>query len=428
MALDLALYTWHLELESDQMPSDKQTASTLEISIDDLKPGMYVKSISYQDKGFILKSEGYVLSASKVLQLKHAGIKKLLIDPSKQKATEQIDKVMPNITANPLSKLDRMQSANTVTLEDELKKASILYDNAKSIQERILVNIQNDVAIDAGEVRETTDEIVNSIFRNQDALSCLAKIQSKSNYLAEHSLNCSILMAIFAKHLKLDREIIEQLALGAFLKDIGEVLIPDNILNKPTPLTDDEKSIMRSHVALGEKVLEDSAQISHIVMTVVKEHHERLNGTGYPRKLKGDDISKYGKMIAIVDSYDAMVSDRCYKRAVPPVKAFKELVSNSGELFDETLVDSFIHCMGVFPVGTLVQLNSGKIGLISRQDPDKPTTPFVKVFYNAKLNQAIPIEEINLSKSKYKDQIDKCIRPEDFSLNLMGFFKTAFMP
>ena len=406
------------------MPSDNN--SFKEIDIDQLKPGMYVKSISYQDKGFILKSEGYIQSVAKVMQLKQAGIQKVIIDPAKQKAAEQIDKVMPNVSSNPLTKINRISQQKIVSIEDEMDKAKALYGNAKSLQSKILGAIQTEKSISAEEVQETTDAMVDSIFRNQDALACLSRLRSKGDYLLEHSLNCSILMAIFAKHLKLERDVIEQLALGAFLHDIGKVLLPSAILNKPGELTEKEQSLVRSHVALGAKILEDTPHVSHIVMSLVREHHERLDGSGYPKKLTSPDITKYGKMMAIVDSYDAMTSDRSYQEAVHPVTAFKALVQESASAYDEELVDKFIQCLGVYPVGTLVQLNSGKIGLISQLNPDKPTHPIVKVFYNARLNQNIAIEDIDLSHSKYKDQIDKCIRPEEFNINLLNFFKVAF--
>ncbi|MFD2167933.1 HD-GYP domain-containing protein [Thalassotalea euphylliae] len=409
------------------MPSELQDNGYQEITIDLLRPGMYVKSISYQDKGFILKSEGYVLSLAKVMQLKEAGIKKVIVDPSRQKAVDNIDKVMPNISSSPLSKLNRVGRQKVVSLDDELNKAKSLYGNAKELQSKILTNINADRSLHAEEVRETTDAMVDSIFRNQDALTCLSRLRSKSNYLMEHSLNCSILMAVFAKHLKFDRDVIEQLTLGAFMHDIGKVFIPDDILNKPGPLTDKQQSIVRTHVALGAKILEDTPHISHITMKVILEHHERIDGSGYPRGLKGNDISKYGRMMAIIDSYDAMTSDRCYQDAIDPVAAFKTLVQESATAYDEELVEKFIQCLGAYPVGTLVQLNSGKIGLVSERNKTKPTHPIVKVFYNARLNQAIPIEDIDLSKSKYRDQVDKCIRPEEFNISLLNFFKTAFV-
>ena len=408
------------------MPSDSKAQNFKEISIDALKPGMYVKSISYQDKGFILKSEGYVLSIAKIMQLKDAGIKRVIIDPDREKAVEDVDKVMPNISASPLSKLNKVRDKPAIPFEDELKQAQALYSNAKDLQSKILNNASTDKAVNAEEVRETTDAMVDSIFRNQDALACLSRLRSKIDYLMEHSLNCSILMAMFAKHLNFDRDVIEQLTLGAFLHDLGKVFIPSEILDKPGALSPKEQSIVKTHVALGAKILEDTPHISHITMTCIKEHHERLDGSGYPKGLDDEDIGKYGRMMAIVDSYDAMISDKCYKAAIHPTAAFKTLIQETNSAYDEALVEKFIQCLGVYPVGTLVQLNSGKIGLISELNREKPTSPMVKVFYNARLAQAIPIEDIDLSQSNYKEQIDKCIRPEEFNLNLLGFFKTAF--
>ncbi|WP_448211270.1 HD-GYP domain-containing protein [Colwellia sp. MEBiC06753] len=408
------------------MPSELSENNFQEIDISQLVPGMYVKSISYQDKGFILKSEGYIQSIGKVMQLKEAGIKKVIVDPAKQKAAESIDKVMPKISASPLTRLSSISRQKIVPFNDELAKAKRLYSDAKNLQTKIFKNIQSSKAISATEVKETTDAIVNSIFRNQDAFTCLTSLSTKGSYLMEHSINCAILMAIFAKHLKIDRETIEQLSIGAFLHDIGKVLLPNEILNKPDTLDDTEQKIVRSHVALGEKILEDTPHISHIVMSMVKEHHERLDGKGYPKQLQSADISKFGKMMAIVDSYDAMTSDRVYQQAVAPITAFKTLIKESETAYDEGLVEQFIQCMGVYPVGTLVLLNSGKIGIISQLNQNRPTQPTVKVFYNATINQKTIIEDIDLSQSDYKDQIDRCIRPEEFNLNLISFFKTAF--
>ncbi len=280
------------------MPSETSISSNQEISIDQLKPGMYVLSISYQDKGFILKSEGYVLSTSKILQMKDAGIKKVIIDPQKTKAAETIDKVLPNISSKPMSHLAR-KSKPAISLEQEMQQAKKLYDNAKQLQTKILQSVKTKQPIDAQMIKETSDEMVDSIFRNQDALTCLSRFRNKSDYLKEHALNCSIYMTVFAKHLKFDRATIEQLALGAFLHDIGKILVPNKILNKKGPLDEKEQSLVRSHVALGAKYLESTPHISHIVMGLVREHHERVDGSGYPKQLKDEDLSKFSKMMAM---------------------------------------------------------------------------------------------------------------------------------
>ncbi|MEW6990877.1 HD-GYP domain-containing protein [Colwelliaceae bacterium 6441] len=399
---------------------------TLTISIDQLEPGMYVQSFT-DGANLTSKSEGYISCQESITQLRKANIVTLIVVPEKQKQTVNLEKVFSEIQTQKIKGKVPQKNKITISLDDELKKANILYKNAKSLQSKILEQIKQEKSLPIDEVQSTTDAMVNSIFRNQDALTCMSRLQTKDSYLIEHSLNVAILMSVFAKHLEIDKRIIQELALGAFLHDIGKVLIPKDILNKRSVLTDKEHNIMRSHVALGLKILEETPSVSHIAMQMVREHHERLDGSGYPKQLKSNEISKYGRMIAIVDSYDAMTCERPYKKSVHPINAFKALIAESPDCYDEELVEKFIQCLGVYPVGTLVKLNSGKLGLISKLNEKKPLHPYVRVFYNTRMNQAIPIKEINLSESKYKDQIDCCIKPEEFNINLLGFFKTAFI-
>ncbi len=387
---------------------------------------MYVLAVFKKNKDVSIKSEGYIINTAAIDKLKDIGIKEVVVDPTREKKKDKIDRVMPDITPSPVRK-EKSSKPKKVPLDVEMKKANKLYNDAKVLQSKLLKDISKGISIDIDEVKNSSDAIVESIFNNQDALSCMSRLRMKDEYLIEHSLNVSILMTIFAKHLAVDREIIEQLALGAFLHDIGKILVPSEILNKPGKLTADEYDVMKEHVNSGVGVLNDLPNISSITKSTVKEHHERLDGKGYPAQLNSEQISQYGRMIAIVDSYDAMTAERVYKAGMSPIKAFKILVKDAPNSYDEELVDKFIQCLGVYPIGTLVKLNSGKLGLISQLNKSRPLHPYVKVFYNTRLNQAIPIEEINLKESKYKDQIDCCIKPEDFKLNLKAFFNAAFL-
>ncbi len=406
------------------MSSDPKNQLTT-LSIDQLTLGMYVVTV-IDEQQIEINSEGYINNQESINQLIKAKICKVIVDPSKEKPADQIDRVFANIST--IKKpTEAVREKPEITLDQEIKKANKLYNNAKALQGKIIESIKLDKALKIENIGATTDALVDSVFRNQDALTCLTRIQSKDSFLLEHSLNSSILMSVFAKHLAFDKRLIQELTLGAFLHDIGKVLIPNEILHKRSSLTDKELKIYNSHVAVGLKLLEDCPEISHIAMRMVREHHERLDGSGFPQGLKGNEISKYGRMIAIVDTYDRLTCERPYKKSIYPISAFKTLIAESPSLYDEELVEKFIQCLGVYPVGTLVKLNSGKLGLISKLNPQKPLRPYVKVFYNTRLSQAIPIEEINLAKSKYKDQIDCCIKPEDFNINLLGFFKTAFI-
>jgi len=393
------------------------------IPIEQLKSGMYVLSVTKGKDSTNIKSEGYILSSDKVNSLKKAGIKYVTIAPNKEK---KITNQQPKIKST-LRKTSNSDKPKTVSLEAEIGKANKLYQEAKGLQQKIITEITTGKIINCEQIKESTDAIVDSIFRNQDALACMTRLRIKDEYLVEHSLNVSILMTIFAKHLNIEKSIIEQLALGAFFHDIGKIKVRSEILNKPEKFTAEEYEEMKEHVMHGVSILEQTPDISPIVMNIIKEHHERIDGTGYPYALTEQKISKYGRMIAIVDSYDAMTAERVYKAGMHPIKAFKILMNESSTAYDTELVEALIQCLGIYPIGTLVKLNSGKLGLISQLNKQKPLHPYVRVFYNTRLNQAIAIEEIDLSKPKFNDQIDCCIKPEEFKLNLLGFFKAAFL-
>jgi len=397
--------------------------SKQDIPVNQLKIGMYVLSITTGNKKVSIKSEGYISKAESIVRLAKSGVTRVVIDPTRTKLAEtQANNVEEKVKID-----EKKPKEPNISLDKEMENANQLYHQAKELQQQILDDLTKDKTVNIKEVQESTDAIVDSIFRNQDALTCMSRLRLKNDYLIEHALNVSILMTIFCKHLSIEKALIEQIALGAFLHDIGKVLVPDHILNKSGKYSDNEFEEMKEHVSLGVKILEDIPAISHVVMSMVKEHHERLDGKGYPNQLTDKAISKYGRMMAIVDSYDAMTAERIYKSSMHPIQAFKNLINEAPDSYDKDLVEQFIQCLGLYPVGTLVKLNSGKLGLISQLNKSKPLHPFVRVFYNTRLRQAIAMDEIDLSKSKNNDQIDRCIKPEEFNINLMGFFKAAFL-
>jgi len=396
------------------------------ITVDRLEPGMYVLSVRIKGKAVGIKSEGYINSKESIQKLIKAGITDLTVDPKKQKKVEKIDKILPQINTK-ITPVKSKKESNGISFDQEMIKASKLYDGAKSLQHKILNSLTEHKTINVLQAKESTDAIVDSIFRNQDALVCMTRLRIKDEYLVEHSLNVSILMTLFAKHLAFDRKIIEQLALGAFLHDIGKVLVPPEILHKPSKLDPQEYEVMKSHVNLGIELLKQSPDLPKLVIEIVQQHHERLDGKGYPNQLNEQQITQYGRMIAIVDSYDAMTGERPYKDAMHPINAFNILMKETPNSYDKTLVEQFINCLGIYPIGTLVKLISGKLGLISCLNKSRPLQPFVRVFYNTRLNQAIAMEEINLSQAKQKDEIDCCIKPSEYNINLLQFFKAAFI-
>lgn len=267
-----------------------------------------------------------------------------------------------------------------------------------------------------------SSKLVESVERNPDALLCLTKIREKDDYLLEHSLNVAILLANFAKHLGMTDNEVNELSYAGFLHDLGKIMIPDEILHKPGRLTDEEMDIMKGHVQHGvDHLLETDIQ-PHLIQAVA-EHHERLDGLGYPQGKKGDEISMAGRMLAIADMYDALTADRVYKSGMSSQKAFSILMSEAPTRLDMYLVQQFIKCLGIYPVGSLVLLSNERLAMVMHQN-DSPLTPEVKVFYSVKQGHYLTPKDIDLSTDKSLT-ISKAITASDYNIDINAFFERS---
>ncbi|MCF6441675.1 HD-GYP domain-containing protein [Pseudoalteromonas luteoviolacea] len=394
------------------------------INIKELQPGMFVVGVIKQAGHVRVKNQGWVRDEKGINNLIHSGVLEVEIDPDKtldqsQPEPEIIEEVITSAKPDPWHK--------SVPVEAELGQAVKMYEQAKQLQEKAFSDIKEGRKINIAEFKETASGFIDSVFRNQDALACIARIREKDGYLLEHSLNVSILMSIFAKHLGFDRELIEELATGALLHDIGKIKIPDEILQKPDKLSENEFAIMREHAKYSHDIVKDSG-LGEIAAEIAGFHHERLDGTGYPYSKKGDELSQYVRMISIVDVYDAMTADRVYKVGMAPIKAFKKLKAGCPHQFDENLLNQFIHCIGMYPVGTLVKLKSHRVGIVAASNPVSPLQPVVKVFYNAKNMFHVEVRDVDLSDKRIDDELEAAVKPEEFGLDLIKFFRHSMLP
>ncbi len=276
-------------------------------------------------------------------------------------------------------------------------------------------------AIDVTPVAELAEDINNSILNNVNALQCLSQIREKDKYLLEHSVNVGILMSIFSTFLGFDKATVKELTTGALLHDIGKIRVPSEILNKPGALTDEEWTEMRRHVIYGQAVLTKSPGISDIAKSICAQHHERLDGSGYPIGMAGEDIDTYGRLAAIVDVYDAVTASRCYHEGMSPFKAMKLLLSLADNHFDKTLVYSFIRCMSVYPVGTLVELNNGHAGVVIESNLETPNKPRLRMFYNIKHKRYEKPQVLDLARTKAPLEIIKTWHPEELGIKIDEF-------
>lgn len=397
------------------------------IKISELTPGMYVESIAKQSGNLQVASRGKVTTKAIVASLKKRGVTEVVIDPSKQfkPAPEELDEPPvkePVVAPEPAEEKEPEKKTKKLSFDEEITVANKLHKKGKSIQKQLLNSVAKGLPTDISVPEEFSQNLVGSIDRNPNALLCLTKIREKDDYLLEHSLNVAILLANFGKYIGLKEEEVQELAMSGFLHDIGKIKIPDKILHKPGRLTDQEMNIMRDHVVFGIEALEEMQTPEQMIRTV-GEHHERLDGYGYPEGARQDEISYYGRMIAIVDVYDALTADRCYKAGMPSQKALQILLKDTPHKYDRKLVQKFIKCIGIYPVGSLVKLDDDTIAMVVKHNENSPLKPIVKVFYSVKGRHYLAPEDLNLGNGSTKVSIEKAVLASDYKIDFKNFFE-----
>jgi HD-GYP domain-containing protein (c-di-GMP phosphodiesterase class II) len=386
----------------------------VEKQLTELIIGHYVTKIAKQSGKFSLRIPGHIKSKKVINHLKNKNVISVFIDESKTIPNQVSTKKTNNVTK------DR------ATIKAEIIEAKAIFNESKSIQKELFSQALSGMAIDLEPVIKITNKTVDAIFNNKDSLACMINIREKDEYLLEHSVAVAVYITIFSHHLKMSKKIVQQLSVGAFLHDIGKIKIPDKVLNKPGKLSDEEFTIMKTHANHSIDIIKKTPGIDKLSLEVATLHHEKLNGEGYPFQVKEKDISVYGRMIAICDIFDALTANRVYKEGFTHSKAFSILreLAKSNHL-DNMLVDQFIQCIGVFPIGSLVQLESKKLAIVEQRNNNSPIKPKVRSFYSVQMSQYIQTQDVDLTDTD--DFIVKSVRAEEFDLDMNSIIEMLFM-
>ncbi|MDX5151447.1 MAG: HD-GYP domain-containing protein [Acidiferrobacterales bacterium] len=263
-------------------------------------------------------------------------------------------------------------------LFEEMPKAREAERKTRNVIQTIMTDVRLGRSVDTSAAKEVVGELTESIVRNPDAMMCLSMLKEADEYTALHSLRVCILAVAFGRELGYSIDRLEQLGTGALLHDLGKLRIPLEILNKPGKLTTEEYDIIKSHVPLGVQVLEDSkGGIADNAIEVARYHHERIDGSGYVSGRSNGEIPEFGRIGGIVDCYDAITSDRIYKKGISAYDALKKMYEWRDSAFDGDLVEKFIQCMGIYPIGSLVEMNTGSIGVVATINRERRLRPKV---------------------------------------------------
>ena len=349
-----------------------------------------------------LRNSFRVKDEATIAKIADAGIHEVYIDPSKgldvddaptrHEVELELEEEMLRAASAPVPR-------RRVTAVEEMGRAKRIHAEANNIIHNIMMDVRLGQQVNLEQVEPVVERMTESILRNGGALLSLCRVKNKDDYTFQHSVSVCALQVSFCRAIGMDAAIIHLAGIGGLLHDIGKVKVPDAILNKPGRFTEEEFAVMKCHVVESKKILDETDGISETSIQVAYQHHERHDGSGYPEGLKGEAISQMGKMAAICDVYDAITSNRVYHTGMAPHEALRKIFEWSKFHFDPALVQQFLRTIGIYPVGTLVMLESGRIGVVMEQSESNLLQPTVKVFYNSKRNHYTTPEEVNLSRS-----------------------------
>lgn len=364
----------------------------MQIPVTGLKVGMYVTELDrpwletpFILQGFHIHSVADIEEISKYCQTVYVEVGEDTWLPAQERAVKETLSQRIN------------KHATTTTRTQEMSSAKSTHETARALTRSFMDDVRLGRGIDIKEVKATVSECVRSILRNPDAMLWMAKLRNKDSYTSEHSLNVGLLAIAFGRHLGASEEDLNKLGVAGMLHDIGKMQTPMEILLKDSALDESEFQIMRQHAQQGRDILLAHRNVYNGAIDVAYSHHENLDGSGYPRKIKSGNITDFTRIVTLCDVYDAITSDRSYKKGASSLNALRIIHDEAGKKFDVKLGQEFIDCIGLYPPGSVVELHSGEIGLVISTNYRHRHLPKVMLLRDSE-KQPLPELVVNLEK------------------------------
>jgi HD-GYP domain-containing protein (c-di-GMP phosphodiesterase class II) len=376
------------------------------VSIENLLPGMVIReTVEDPSSGDTLLEAGTELTETEIRSLKSRDIYSLNVDPASYKEAKREHEANGGGAVVEFSE-EELESLAEDVLEDESEERrkeeeerQEFYDKLRSFTASMFDQIERKDSIDVGEIRSMVSTLMSRMSRSPQETIQLTRIRDDELYLYSHTINVTILSVYLARQLDFDSHEIEELGIGAMLHDAGMTKVPDPVLNKEGQLTDKEYRVIQQHPRFKEEMLKDAEGLSYFARSVVLQHHERMDGSGYPHGIDGSEISRFARLVAVTDSYDAMVSPRVYSRRKTAYEAMQEIVRQAGQSYDKKMARYFYQNMAVYPIGTVVELSNGAVGVVQGAT-DAPMRPRVKIILDESGEKQEPAPIMNLMEKR----------------------------
>lgn len=421
----------------------------IEIGVDQLKTGLYVSELDrpwietpFLFQGFKISDNDEINELQKhcrsvIVDVEQSDIDleeaRRLLQAFRKSAPEEPEpeaarkKVITDIPEPDFKKTGQYY-VNTEELGKELVRAQEIEKAASRAINSVIDNVRNGEQLDVPQLEQVVDPLVDSVLRNADAMAWLMRIREKDEYVYQHSIGSSVWAVVFGRHLGFDKETLNAVGLGGMLMDIGKTKIPNELLRKAGPLTEDETLMLYKHVEYGLDILRESGNDDARVEIMLATHHERHDGSGYPNGLKETHIPVLGRIAGIVDCYDAMVSKRPYAETQSTFSAMRQLQKMGKDKFQKEMVDQFVQAVGMFPTGSLVELNTGEVAVVTKQNNYQRLRPEVMIVLDREKQLCDDFRSIDLRMNTNDDLgkesmwIDKGLEPGSYGIDPAEYF------
>lgn len=372
------------------------------VKVDQLKPGVFVHDFNCAWKNNNLIINQTLIKDEKVIDtIRSWGLQEVYIDTDRgldigEAKTEFEAKRETDSGLHRLAE-SKPYTGRQAPLKEELAVADNIKKEAANVIQQAMDTVREGKPLETDNALQLIEKMEKSVSRNKDALVLLTKIRRKDEYTLMHSISVASLVLSFCNFCKIPHATTLNLAIGALFHDIGKTRVPLAILNKPGKLDDHEYEKMKKHAEYSAEILQGAKGLPHEAHDMGLHHHERFDGNGYPHGLKGEEITFGSQIVAIADVYDAITSDRCYRDGIESVEGLRKLYEWSEYHFNKDLTYKFIHCIGVYPVGSCVRLENDLIGVVSGST-ENVMQPLVRIFYNAGRKTSVPVHDLDLSR------------------------------
>lgn len=363
-----------------------------QISVSELEEGMVLADSVFDNSGKLLLSEGIVLRQIYIQKILDLGLSTVFIFD------------------DDCSIVTRVNDFEAAVMKDMVLSST--RNDAKEAVRLCMDNVVVRSQVDMDKLYLVVNQIVDEILNSEVVTINLSQLREVDRYIFDHSVNTCILSLITGIYMGFNKVRLLELGVGALLHDIGKILVPQDVLNKPDHLEDDEFGVLKLHTMRGYEALKHTKQFSDAALEAVLSHHERCDGQGYPLGKKKDEIHVYAKIVAVADVFDAITADKVYRKKEDPYRAMYYIIDELDSKFDREIVKKFLKVVGYYPLGLYVTLNNGEYGVITKVHKDRPTVRIlcdmsgapVKDYFIIDMmkNPTIAIVDIDPAKTKYQ--------------------------